>query len=280
MLKTLVLFSGFIFGFFYAAVAQEINVLSYNIRFASFDNGPQNWNQRKEGVYEVLKGHDFIGLQEVLPVQMEDIRNNTGNDYSILFRTREADPSIGEGSPLLFNKNRWNVISSGFFWLSGTPEIPGSNTWGAAFNRLVTFGVFRHITSGDSLLVINTHFDHISQSAREKSVSLILEKFKSKIVEMPVVFLGDLNVTPDNPAYQKIISEASLTDSYQLIHPNDNVSGATFHGWSSDPPIERIDYIFVSRFLSVKSSEVLHDRYNGNYPSDHFPLNSILLFKR
>jgi endonuclease/exonuclease/phosphatase family metal-dependent hydrolase len=261
---------------FYRIAAQEINILTYNIRYASVDSGSQNWNLRKEGVVSILKGHDFIGLQEVLPIQMEDFKNKLSEEYGFLFRTREANPSHGEGCPVLFNKYRWGVINSGFFWLSGTPLIPGSNTWGAACNRMVTFGLFRDLISGDSVLVINTHLDHISQTARENSVNLILEKFKKDIDEIPVVFMGDLNLTPDNPVYQKILSGTSLSDSYNYMHPEETSMGATFHAWTSEIPVQRIDYIFISPDLKVLSSQVLHNQFNGKYPSDHFPVNSIL----
>ncbi len=261
-----------------SGIAQQINVLSYNIRYASFNNDAENWDNRKEGVISILRGHDFIGLQEVLPVQMDQISKNLENEYEYFFRTREADPGIGEGCSLLFNKTRWEVIKSGHLWLSDTPEIPGSNTWGAAFSRMVTFGFFRDIISGDSILVVNTHFDHVSQSAREKSIEFILGKFKKDINEMPVIIMGDLNVTPDNTVYHKILSIKSLTDSYSKKHPKETHKGATFHGWSEETPVNRIDYIFCSPLLKVKSSRVLHDQFKGMFPSDHFPVNSIFIF--
>ena len=254
---------------------QDINILSYNIRYASFNDNIENWNKRREGVCEILKGKDFIGLQEVLPVQMEDIKNYFGNEYGYLFRTRNADPNSGEGSPLLYRTSRWEVIKSGYFWLSDTPEIPGSNTWSAAFTRMVSFGLFREKNTGDSILVMNTHFDHISQPARERSINLILKKFKKNMDEFPVIFMGDLNATPDNPVYLKMDMETDMIDSWHMIHKDESETGATFHGWKDQVPEDRIDYIFYSPFLNLKSSEVLHTRYAGNYPSDHFPVFSV-----
>jgi endonuclease/exonuclease/phosphatase family metal-dependent hydrolase len=258
--------------------AQVVDVLSFNIRYGSFNNNSENWDQRKEGVISVLKGYDFVGMQEVLPVQMDNIGGSMKNEYSWFFRTREADPAKGEGCPIMYNKTRWEVIDSGHFWLSETPEIPGSNTYGAAFPRMVSYGFFRTFISGDSILVINTHFDHISQTAREKSIDLIIKKFSDEILRMPVILMGDLNVEPDNPVYQKILSTSILADSFRSMNPSESVIGATFHGWKTDPPVDRIDYIFCSPSLKIKSSKVLHDKYNGMFPSDHFPLNSTFEF--
>jgi endonuclease/exonuclease/phosphatase family metal-dependent hydrolase len=262
------------------AHAQEINVLTYNIRYASFNNNPENWNLRRDGVCSVLKGHDFIGLQEVLPVQMQYITQVINAEYGVLFRTRDADSTHGEGSPILYNKSRWMLLSNGFFWLSDTPEIPGSNTWGAAFPRMASFGFFRNINTGDSILVMNTHFDHISQAAREKSIGLILTKYNRQINSIPVVFMGDLNITPDNQVYINILSGSSLVDSYLMIHPDKSETGATFHGWTSETPGNRIDYIFVSPFFAVESSRVEYVKFNDKYPSDHFPVNTILRIKK
>jgi endonuclease/exonuclease/phosphatase family metal-dependent hydrolase len=268
-----------LFTFFHGN-AQQINVLTYNIRYASFDSIPQNWDKRKEGVINILKGHDFVGLQEVMPVQMGDISQDVKDEYGLIYRTREADPALGEGCPVMYNKLRWQVLNSGYFWLSGTPDIPGSNTWGAAYNRLVTYGLFRELVSGDSVMVINTHFDHISQTARENSVNLILEKFNKNISELPVILMGDFNIKPDNLAYSKILSGTSLSDSYLVVNPTETAMGATFHGWKPEIPKDRIDYIFISPMIQVESSEVLHNQSNGRYPSDHFPLNSVLSLKK
>jgi len=265
-----------LFSFLFHGHAQEIKVLTFNIRFASFDPGMQNWEQRKEGVVSLLTNYDFIGLQEVLPVQISDIKESLGDEYGYIFRTREIDTTKGEGSPVLYNSARWELINSDVLWLSDTPEIPGSNTWGAAFNRVVTYGFFQDVASGDQVLVINTHFDHVSQLAREKSIELILEKFKVNFPIIPVILMGDFNVTAENPVYSRIVSTPSLSDSYLSANSTETNTSATFHGWKPETPVDRIDYIFISSSLDAISSEVLRSKHNGNYPSDHFPVRSVL----
>lgn len=264
----------------FSVSGQKIDVMTYNILYASFDSGPHSWDQRRQGIYTIVKGHDFVGMQEVLPVQITDIMENTEGQYAALFRTRDADPTSGEGSPILYNKSRWKVLNSGYYWLSDTPLVPGSNTWGAAFNRILTFAFFSDTSSGDSILVINTHFDHISQFAREKSIALILDKFGKYFSSMPVVFMGDLNSLPDNPVYTRIANETDLADSWLKAKTPEQTNGASFHGYTCGKPSERIDYIFTSPFLDIISSKVLYTQYNAEYPSDHFPVNTILSFKK
>jgi endonuclease/exonuclease/phosphatase family metal-dependent hydrolase len=145
---------------------------------------------------------------------------------------------------------------------------------------VVTFGIFQEKTSSDSVLVINTHFDHVSQVARENSIDLILSRFDKYIKAMPLIFMGDLNVSPDNKVYRKIMDSGTLTDSYYTIHPGKSIEGATFHGWNNDFSAGRIDYIFLSGKLDVKSSEVIHFRYKGEFPSDHLPVHSVLSIKK
>jgi endonuclease/exonuclease/phosphatase family metal-dependent hydrolase len=257
------------------SVAQEIRVLTFNIRYASFDSPPQNWDGRKQGVFNILRGNDFIGMQEVVPVQMNEIAGYLGSEYSYIYRTRDADSTRGEGCPVIYDNTRWKALRNGYFWLSGTPDIPGSNTWNAAFPRMVTYGVFRNIVSGDSVVVVNTHFDHIAQEARERSVELILSFFSGDIASKPFIFMGDLNVNPSNQAYSRIMENGNLKDSFLSAGETDEFRGSTFHGWKPDVPTERIDYIFVNDRLKIRSCKVIHDKYMDNYPSDHFPVNGI-----
>jgi endonuclease/exonuclease/phosphatase family metal-dependent hydrolase len=262
------------------SIAQEIRVLTFNIRYASFDSPPQNWDGRKESVFNILRGNDFIGMQEVVPVQMKEISAYLGSDYGFFYRTRDADSTRGEGCPVIYDNTRWKALRNGHFWLSDTPGIPGSNTWNAAFPRMVTYGVFRNIASGDSVVVVNTHFDHIAQDARERSVALILAWFSGDIASKPFIFMGDLNVNPSNAVYLLIMESGNLIDSFVSAGETDEFAGSTFHGWKAEKPTERIDYIFVNDRLKIRSCKVIHDKYQGFYPSDHFPLNGIFYLQQ
>jgi endonuclease/exonuclease/phosphatase family metal-dependent hydrolase len=257
----------------------EINIMTFNIRYSSFNDNQENWNNRKEGVISILPQHDFIGLQEATPIQVKDIMEAVGDEYGLISRTREADPELGEASPILYKKERWQLIESETFWLSSSPDVPGSNTWGAAFSRVVSYGIFRSTSSSDSIMVVNTHYDHVCQEARIKGTSLIYKRLGNYIAEYPFVFMGDLNVKDDNEVYNYITSQMYLKDSYREIHPEYSINDNTFHGWKSDTAFNRIDYIFINDKLSVKEAVVNMTKVNNMYPSDHLPVEVVVLFK-
>ncbi len=254
----------------------NLEIMTYNIRYASDQADIHNWNIRRDGILKSFSGIDIAGLQEVLPVQIEYLRSNLP-DYGLIYRSREKDPDEGEGVPLFYRKDKFLLLDSGIFWLSDTPEIPGSNTWEAACNRIATWGKFENKSGNQEFFVFNTHLDHISQYAREKSVHLILKRISELASEYPVILMGDFNVEDDNTVYQMIRGN-QLTDTYRDIHHQADSTDLTFHGWRNVIGLTRIDYIFVSGHFITRSSEVIRRKINGQFPSDHLPVVSKIEF--
>lgn len=247
--------------------------MTFNIRFDNPGDGENAWSQRMDMVTGIMEDYpcDFIGLQEVLPGQLQDISDRLPQ-YNSIFRTREISAEEGEASPILYDPDRWLLLSSGTFWLSDTPYEPGSNTWEAACNRIATWGRFRNKDDKKTIFVLNTHFDHVSQKAREKSIQLILEKIFFLSEGSPVVFMGDLNVEEDNPVYDLTITEGGFTDAYRAKHPEPSDKDLTFNGWQPGEGISRIDYIFTSTEFAIKNARVIKTMILNRYPSDHFPV--------
>lgn len=250
----------------------RLNIMTYNIRYASDQPEIHSWDNRRDGIIESFSGVDIAGLQEVLPVQVEYLKTKLPG-YRMIYRSREKDPLEGEGVPLLYRQDRFALLDSGIFWLSGTPDAPGSNTWQAACNRIVTWCRFRDIPSGREFFVFNTHLDHVSQHAREMSIRLILEYISNMASGLPVILMGDFNVEEDNAVYRRI-TEYGLKDAYREIHPASDSADLTFHGWRSEIGSSRIDYIFVSHEIKIRSAEVIRKKIHGIYPSDHLPVLS------
>lgn len=250
-----------------------LRLMTFNIRLDIPIDGDNSWSNRKKMVAGLIDDFrcDFIGLQEVLPHQMSEISEFVPR-YKAIFRTREINPEEGEGSPVLYDDNSWMLMNSGTFWLSATPYEPGSNTWGAACNRIATWGRFRHKETRRTVFVINTHFDHVSQVARENSINLILEKIFILSEGSPVVFMGDLNVEENNSVYERITENENLTDAYRSIHPEPKPLDLTFNGWQPGEGISRIDYIFTSKEFRIHNARVIKNMMNNRYPSDHFPV--------
>jgi endonuclease/exonuclease/phosphatase family metal-dependent hydrolase len=259
-------------------INKSINVMTYNIRFAAENGNPHDWSKRKEGISGIISNYDFIGLQEVVPEQFAYLISKSGNEYGFIYRTREADENEGEAVPLLYNKGRWEPVDSGNFWLSENPDVPGSRSWDAAYNRISSWGLFSEKNTSDTILVINLHLDNISQDARINSIYLIKNRFKDQLAKYPVILIGDFNVMEDNEVYSFITDDMNLSDSYRIINELPAEKDLTFNGWESETGISRIDFIFVSRDFEVQDSKVDRTKYMDEYPSDHFPVVSELKF--
>jgi len=276
-MRNCLIFLGFIIGLSACAQQkQEVVVMSFNIRYANPADSLNYWENRKDQVVELIreKNCDFVGIQEALPVQVDFLKDDL-SDYEFVWRSREADSTKGEAVPLIFLRNKWKLISSETFWLSDTPDVPGSNTWNAACTRISTWGLFESVETGKQLIVCNTHFDHISQEARLKGAQLIKRRFGEKADGTPTILLGDLNGKPDNPAVKELTSV--WQDPYPEFYPGDSLNG-TFHAFNGIPTGKRIDYILVNGVSKVNSIQIIRENRKGFYPSDHFPVLAEIMF--
>lgn len=269
-MKKLAVLVGLLIGLFSCVPDEPVRVMSFNIRYATPSDSLNYWEYRKDLVVSLLQtqASDFVGIQEALPGQIDYLSREL-EGYEFIWRTREINPEEGEAVPLLYLPRKWKLIQSETFWLSGTPDLPGSNTWNGACNRVATWGLFESLKTGKRLLVCNTHFDHISQEARLNGARLIKTRLKGLFPEDPIVFMGDLNGKPNNPAVTALTDE--WMDPYPNFYPDDTLMG-TFHGFTGNPVGRRIDYILVYRLDAVSHMEILRDHRDGFYPSDHFPV--------
>lgn len=253
--------------------AQQIKIMSYNIRLDVKSDGENQWDKRKEKLTGLLNYYeaDFIGLQEVQHHQLQYIRQALGT-YSFIGVGRDDGKTEGEYSCILYKKDRYRLMQQGTFWLSPTPTIV-SFGWNAACRRVCTYGLFKDRSTGRLLWVFNTHFDHIGDTAREESAKLILSQinFLNKTDNYPVLLTGDFNARPESTPVKTIQTsladarEASVTQPYGPVD--------TWNAFAFDKkPSGRIDYIFVSSNIRVQKFATITDSYDLRYPSDHFPI--------
>ena len=254
-----------------------ISVLSFNIRYGTANDGENAWPHRKEMVYEVLREResDFVGLQEALRFQIDAIREAVPG-YGEVGVGRDDGKEAGEYSAILYKSDRWQAQESGTFWLSDTPDVPGSTSWGNQITRIVTWGRFVEKVTGMGVWVFNAHFDHVSQRSREKSAELLAVRLARRAPYEPVIVTGDFNAGEDNPAIRLLKgatgrSPVALVDTFRVLHADADDVG-TRGGFEGRRSEAKIDYIFVEASASVQAAEIIHDHRDGRYPSDHFPV--------
>lgn len=259
----------------------QIKVMSWNIRLDTPADGQNQWKYRKSGVCDLIMNEspDLLGVQEALHNQMKDMRNGL-KGYKSIGVARDDGKKAGEYSAVFYKKSRLRSMRSGTFWLSETPDQPGSRGWDAACNRVVTWSVFRDKETGREFLMMNTHFDHVGDTARIESAALIIRKSASLSGKLPVILTGDFNVTDRHRAYRILTwadNEIVFTDTRKSAGAEISGPEYTFVGFSDQfEASDQIDFIFATYQFMVLSHKIPDFRKGMRYLSDHLPVAVIL----
>ena len=261
------------------AMAQNLRIITYNIRLNIASDGINAWPNRADQVSALLDFHqaEIFGLQEAMIEQIEDIQAALPK-MKWVGVGRDDGAKAGEFSPVFYDAEKFKALKNGGFWLSETPEKPGLG-WDAACNRVCTWIVLKEIKTGDKFMVFNTHFDHVGNKARTESAKLILQKIKELNTDkLPIILMGDFNLTPDKEPIALITAE--LNDSRAITKkPPYGPVGTTNEFKYTHPLKDRIDYVFVSDQVEVKRYGVLTDSKDQRFPSDHQPVLVVLELK-
>lgn len=225
-----------------------------------------------------------------------------------VFIGRDDGRLAGEGCAVLFRRAALAPAApASAFWLSDTPDVPGSVAWGAHLPRMALHVALRpagEAAAGDGgtagggseaggglpclLHVFNTHLDHESPEARRRGAALVLARMRAAApAPAASVLFGDMNEGPGGPAVATLRS--GLADVQQLADPASD-ERPTFHAWN--PAVSRgaaghIDFIFAGppalppgkggeaaapRALTVRSASIYTSLVAGRAPSDHYPV--------
>ena len=255
------------------AAAATLDVMTFNIRYAH-TQPPDLWPDRLPAITELVERRrpDVIGTQEGLYHQLRDLESSLP-DYRWIGMGRDGG-SRGEFMAIFYRRERLEPIAYDNYWLSDTPEIAGSRTWGNNYPRMVTWVRFRDRANGGEFLFVNTHLDHEVQRSRERSVDLVLDRLASAPAELPVILLGDFNAGAGaNPIYDVLTGRGRFTDSWVSVGNADTLG--TFHGFKGIPAargVRRIDWILLRGPVTALSSEIVTDARGSQLPSDHFPV--------
>ncbi len=244
-------------------------VLTYNIRYDNPDDGPDRWAQRKEAVAEVVKAHrpTIVGLQEALQHQLAFL-DQEWPGYRRFGVGRDDGLTSGEFAPIYYDTAAFRLVEGRSLWLSETPEQP-SIGWDASCPRIATLASLIDVRSGDSLWVINTHWDHMGALARQLSASMLRGLVAGQLSRgCAVLVLGDLNAEPGSPPIER------MSRWFEDACPADKGALATFNAFRSDAEAtSRIDYVWYTREQwELERYEVLHPRAGKRQASDHFPV--------
>ncbi len=246
--------------------------MTFNLRFAS-STPPNNWADRRPIVRDVIarRRPDVIGTQEGLYHQLVDMATDL-HAYRWIGTGRDGGSS-GEFMAIFYRDERLEALAYDHYWLSDTPDRIGSATWGNHYPRMVTWVRFRDRSTGDTIVVINTHLDHEVQASRERSAELIVRRTAVMDSSTAIVLLGDFNTPAGSPVHDLLTGPGGFRDSWRELGLADTL--ATYHdfgGVATARGGKRIDWVLLRGPVSALSSEIVTDAQDGQYPSDHFPV--------
>lgn len=268
-----------------AAAAEPLRVMSFNVRNSNSRDGEDAWPKRTELFFATIAayGPDLIGFQEVLADQHDAITARL-RDYAFSGVARDDGKRKGEWSNIGYRKARFTLVAEGNFWLSETPEIPGSKSWDAALTRICSWVRLRETATGKEFVYANTHFDHIGKIARQEASKVISQRVSVIAAGVPALLTGDLNINEDNPAYSVFVKPTtpgaiSWIDSFRTLHPQRGADEASFHGFKGGTKGSRIDFVFHTDHWIATAAAIDRTAKDGRYPSDHYPVTATVRLK-
>lgn len=254
------------------------------LKVATFNNQYENkwhpWSERRDRVYAMLEKESFdvVGMQEPFWNQVKDMAE-TLSAYGWVGNS--TDGKIEEGywhyNPIFYKKSRVELLDWGSFWFSPTPEVPSSKGWDTHTSRFCVWAHFMDRKSGRDFYHFNAHYDHRGEFARQESSRLILRKIKEIASDKPVFITGDFNTWENTPAYN-VITNGGMMDSLYDAGERTNIGIESWNDWK---PLKycgkasNFDHLFISPGTHALSWRLITDKYDGDYPSDHFPITIL-----
>ena len=250
----------------------SLRAMTWNVfdgdRWSASDGGP------RDAVLDLIEAErpDLLGVQEALIPQVLELAEGLPG-YDWVGVGLEDGVEAGELGPIFYRRDRYELVGDGTFWLSNTPDVPGSSFEDADV-RIATWVELIDRVSGRPFLALNSHWDDASEDARAFGASLIVQQLSFLAPNpMPRVVLGDFNCTEDSEPMGTLRNGGRLDDAYRVAHPNVEPNEATDHGGHGDPAGERIDHLLVSTGLfDVDRAEIVRRTSGGSWPANHFPV--------
>ncbi|MBL7739026.1 MAG: endonuclease/exonuclease/phosphatase family protein [Chitinophagaceae bacterium] len=265
-----------------ASWTQELNVMTFNIRLNTAADSLNAWPYRKDKVASQILYHKvhLLGVQEALHDQMMDLEERLPQ-FNYAGGGRDDGKEKGEYSAIFYDTTRLQLLQTKMFWLSETPEIPGSKSWDAAITRMVTWAKFKDRKTKKIFFAFNTHFDHIGKIARRESASIILNRVKEIAGNTPAIITGDFNAEPADEPVMVIMNKNNplhLTDAKLVSQSPHYGPTGTFNAFRSKERNDQpIDYIFLKGKWKVLTHATISQTWEGRFASDHFAVLAALI---
>lgn len=252
--------------------------MSFNILFENAP--PTNWNIRRPLVTSTINmdNPDIIGMQEVQSSQYIDLQTDLAANYTVY---RPSNPSTFLGNAIAYRTSRFTELAKGMFTYSATPDVQGTDFFDNTNSRYAAWMTLMDNVTNKSVFIVSTHFYSPGEQTNERfwSAQILMGRIQNLAAGLPIIVAGDFNMRENHTAYAAITQadKEPLTDTYRALNSSNPSIEGTVHGDTTTFPAStssgRIDYIF-SAYMNILDAEILHTHFDGQYPSDHFPITA------
>lgn len=241
-----------------------MKVMTCNIRTSAAADGPNAWALRRDVCARVIRDHapDVFGVQEMTNEQFDDLAAAL---------PAYATHAVDRANTIFYDARQFVRLAAGGYWLSETPHVPGSKSWGSACVRTASWVHLAHRETGTDFRFVNTHLDHRGQAARESQARMLVEDATAWDAALPQILMGDMNANGGNAAIA-LLKDGGWIDTHAAVHGDAN-PGDTFHafkGAACGEHLGKIDWIFGRGALQVQDAAIVTDAPGGRFPSDHY----------
>lgn len=250
---------------------EATRIMSFNLRCAN--DGKQTITNRSKVAVEVIKQYapDSFGVQECTPRWKRILATKLDGKYGCVGAARDYYGPFTEYSSIYYLKDKYNLIDSGTFWLSETPEKRWTKSFDSACFRVASWALLEDKATGQRYTHINTHLDHVLETTREAQMKVLIECVNKVANGSPIIMTGDFNAYEDNSLVYTVACE-SFNDTKKVADNSDTGRTFTDYGEKEEDGTGAIDFIFADKSLKVGTYKIIRNTVQGIYPSDHYPI--------
>lgn len=251
-----------------------MKLVTFNIRCDYNQDGANSFSYRKKLILEKIKKEapDILCFQEVLPHVAGWLKESL-SDYYVIGCGRDENLE-NEQTSIAYKKSLYNLLKMDLFWLSETPDVPGSRYENQSdCPRICTVALFQNMNTKEVFRIYNTHLDHIGSEARKSGLGQILTRMEgeSTFVPAPAILTGDFNALPASEEMRLLLDYPDLVDL------TSDITG-TYHDFGRLDEPEKIDYIIAGKSIKCSRTGLWKDSRDGVYLSDHYPVSAEIYF--
>lgn len=253
--------------------------MTANLRYPAHDGHP--WSERLPLWSDLLHAETphVIGTQEGTLDQLDALVDSLPERYVWTGEGR-AGGDAGEFTAVVFDSRRLDAEAVSIRWISETPDVPGSRSWGSSHPRTITSVDFRDRVGGHRFRFVNVHVDHRSDRARPHAAQMLLDQVSTaKNDGAEAVVVGDFNVDQHHRLWSLLTEDRLLVDAIDSAPPDSVIDEDvdTFHFYRGvKRGGRRIDWILHSGRLTSLAAGTNTFAREGRFPSDHFPVQALL----